>query len=119
MSEIVISASAVKELREQTGVGMMDCKKALTEAEGDFEKAIELLRLRGQKMSEKRADRDAKEGVVIAMVSDDNKRGVVVRLSCETDFVSKNEDFVQLTKDITAVALSTFPANAEASFSKL
>ena len=113
MSEIVISASAVKELREQTGVGMMDCKKALTEAEGDFEKAIELLRLRGQKMSEKRADRDAKEGVVIAMVSDDNKRGVVVRLSCETDFVSKNEDFVQLTKDITAVALSTFPANAE------
>ncbi len=113
MSEIVISASAVKELREQTGVGMMDCKKALTEAEGDFEKAIELLRLRGQKMSEKRADRDAKEGVVIAMVSDDNKRGVVVRLSCETDFVSKNEDFVQLTKDITSVALNAFPANTE------
>ena len=93
MSEVNISASAVKELREQTGVGMMDCKKALVEAEGDFDKAIELLRLRGQKMSEKRADRDAKEGVVIAMVSDDNKRGVVVRLSCETDFVSRNETF--------------------------
>jgi elongation factor Ts len=113
MSEVNISASAVKELREQTGVGMMDCKKALVEAEGDFDKAIELLRLRGQKMSEKRADRDAKEGVVIALVSDDNKRGVVVRLSCETDFVSKNEDFIQLTKDITAAALSHFPASTE------
>jgi elongation factor Ts len=113
MSEVNISASAVKELREQTGVGMMDCKKALVEAEGDFDKAIELLRLRGQKMSEKRADRDAKEGVVIAMVSDDNKRGVVVRLSCETDFVSKNEDFIQLTKDITAVALNHFPSTTE------
>ncbi|MBK8624048.1 MAG: elongation factor Ts [Saprospiraceae bacterium] len=113
MSEVNISASAVKELREQTGVGMMDCKKALVEAEGDFDKAIELLRLRGQKMSEKRADRDAKEGVVIALVSGDNQRGVVVRLSCETDFVSKNEDFIQLTKDITAAALSHFPATAE------
>jgi elongation factor Ts len=98
MSEVNISATAVKELREQTGVGMMDCKKALVEANGDFDKAIELLRLRGQKMSEKRADRDAKEGVVIAMVSQDNKKGIVVRLSCETDFVSKNEDFINLTK---------------------
>lgn len=104
MSEVNISASAVKELREQTGVGMMDCKKALVEANGDFDKAIELLRLRGQKMSEKRADRDAKEGVVIALVSADNKKGVVVRLSCETDFVSKNEDFINLTKDITKIA---------------
>ncbi len=113
MSEINISATAVKELREQTGVGMMDCKKALVEANGDFDKAIELLRLRGQKMSEKRADRDAKEGVVIAMVSDDNKKGVVVRLSCETDFVSKNEDFINLTKSITKIALDTFPADLE------
>jgi elongation factor Ts len=71
MSEVNISASAVKDLRDQTGAGMMDCKKALVEAAGDFDKAIELLRLRGQKMSEKRADRDAKEGVVIALVSDD------------------------------------------------
>lgn len=113
MSEITISAKDVNELRQQTGVGMMDCKKALVEAGGDFDKAIELLRLRGQKMSEKRADRDAKEGVVIAMVSDDKKRGVVLRLSCETDFVSKNEDFVQLTKDITSKALAHFPATAE------
>lgn len=118
MSEVNISASAVKELREQTGVGMMDCKKALVEAEGDFDKAIELLRLRGQKMSEKRADRDAKEGVVIAMVSDDNTKGVVVRLSCETDFVSKNEDFIQLTRDITSIALAEFPATAEELLSK-
>ena len=108
MSEVNISASAVKELREQTGVGMMDCKKALVEANGDFDKAIELLRLRGQKMSEKRADRDAKEGVVIALVSADNKKGVVVRLSCETDFVSKNEDFINLTKDITKIAMDKF-----------
>lgn len=113
MSEVNISASAVKELREQTGVGMMDCKKALVEANGDFDKAIELLRLRGQKMSEKRADRDAKEGVVIALVSADNKKGVVVRLSCETDFVSKNEDFINLTKDITKIALDKFPADLE------
>jgi elongation factor Ts len=113
MSEVNISATAVKELREQTGVGMMDCKKALVEANGDFEKAIELLRLRGQKMSEKRADRDAKEGVVIAMVSSDNKKGIVVRLSCETDFVSKNEDFINLTKDIAKIALDTFPADIE------
>lgn len=114
MSEVNISATAVKELREQTGVGMMDCKKALVEANGDFDKAIELLRLRGQKMSEKRADRDAKEGVVIAMVSSDNKKGIVVRLSCETDFVSKNEDFINLTKDIAKIALYTFPADIEA-----
>ncbi len=113
MSEVNLSASAVKELREQTGVGMMDCKKALVEANGDFDKAIELLRLRGQKMSEKRADRDAKEGVVIALVSADNKKGVVVRLSCETDFVSKNEDFINLTKDITKIALDKFPADLE------
>ena len=113
MSEVVISASAVKDLRDQTGAGMMDCKKALTEANGDFEKAIELLRLRGQKMSEKRADRDAKEGVVIALVNDAQNKGVVVRLSCETDFVAKNEDFVNLTKEIAALALDKFPANRE------
>ena len=113
MSEVNISATAVKDLRDQTGAGMMDCKKALVEAGGDFEKAIELLRLRGQKMSEKRADRDAKEGVVIAMVTDDNTKGIVVRLSCETDFVSKNEDFVSLTKDIAAIALNNFPASLE------
>ena len=108
-----ITASDVNKLRQMTGAGMMDCKKALTEANGDFEKAIELLRLRGQKMSEKRADRDAKEGVVIALVNDAQNKGVVVRLSCETDFVAKNEDFVNLTKEIAALALDKFPANRE------
>lgn len=114
MSEVIISATLVKELRDQTGVGMIDCKKALTEANGDFEKAIELLRLRGQKMSEKRADRDAKEGVVIALVNDTNTKGIVVRLSCETDFVSKNDDFVKLTTEIAEIALKQFPADIEA-----
>jgi elongation factor Ts len=113
MSEVNISATAVKDLRDQTGAGMMDCKKALVEANGDFEKAIELLRLRGQKMSEKRADRDAKEGVVIALVNDSNSKGIVVRVSCETDFVSKNEDFVNLTKDIAAIALNNYPSSLE------
>lgn len=118
MSEVNISASAVKDLRDQTGAGMMDCKKALVEANGDYEKAIELLRLRGQKMSEKRADRDAKEGVVIALVNDSQNRGIVVRLSCETDFVSKNEDFINLTKNIAQVALDTFPSDKEALYSQ-
>lgn len=113
MSEITISASAVKDLRDITGAGMMDCKKALTEANGDFDKAIELLRLRGQKMSEKRADRDAKEGVVIALVNDSQDKGIVIRLSCETDFVAKNEDFINLTKDIAKLALEHYPASRE------
>ncbi len=113
MSEVNISASAVKDLRDQTGAGMMDCKKALVEAAGDFDKAIELLRLRGQKMSEKRADRDAKEGVVIALVCGEGKKGIVVRVSCETDFVSKNEEFVAFTKEIAALALENYPATLE------
>ncbi|HRO07620.1 MAG TPA: translation elongation factor Ts [Saprospiraceae bacterium] len=113
MSDLVISAALVKELRDQTGVGMIDCKKALTEANGDFDKAIELLRLRGQKMSEKRADREAKEGVVVALVNDKNNKGIVVRLSCETDFVSKNEDFVSFTNEIAQTALNNFPENLE------
>jgi elongation factor Ts len=108
-----ITASDVKKLREQTGAGMMDCKKALTEAEGDFEKAIEILRKKGQKLSVKRADREAKEGVVIASVSNDQKRGVVVKLSCETDFVAKNDDFVDLTNRIANLALNNFPSSKD------
>ncbi len=112
MSEI--SASDVKKLREMTGAGMMDCKGALNEAGGDFEKAIEVLRKKGQKLSIKRADREAKEGVVIALVSDDRKKGVVIRLSSETDFVSKNEDFINTAKQIAHIALQNFPADLEA-----
>ena len=109
-----ISAQDVKNLREMTGAGMMDCKSALTEANGDFEKAIEILRLKGQKLSVKRADRDAKEGVVQALVSDDGTRGVVIRLSSETDFVAKNEDFVNLAKEFAQIALDKFPSDLEA-----
>ena len=108
-----ISASDVKALRDQTGAGMMDCKKALTEANGDIEKAIDLLRKKGQKLSAKRADREAKEGVVIAQVSDDNKKGIVIKLSCETDFVAKNDDFVSFAQKIADLALSTFAASKE------
>ena len=104
-----ISAADVKKLRDQTGAGMMDCKKALSEADGDFEKAIEILRKKGQKLSLKRAEREAKEGVVIALVADDQTKGVIVKLSCETDFVAKNQDFIDLTKEIAAIALQTFP----------
>ncbi|MBK8080168.1 MAG: elongation factor Ts [Saprospiraceae bacterium] len=113
MSEFTISASAVKDLRDITGAGMMDCKNALTEASGDFDKAIELLRLRGQKMSEKRADRDAKEGVVIALVNDGQNKGIIVRLSCETDFVAKNDDFINLTKEVAQLVLNHFPQTRE------
>ena len=104
-----ISAADVKKLRDQTGAGMMDCKKALTEAGGDFEKAVEILRKKGQKMVAKRADRDATEGVVIAMTSEDRTKGVIVKLSCETDFVAKNDDFVNLTKSFAELALNEFP----------
>lgn len=95
-----LSAADVKNLRDTTGAGMMDCKAALTEAEGDFEKAIEILRKKGQKLSIKRADREAKEGVVIAKVNDSKTKGVVVKVSSETDFVSKNEDFINTTKKL-------------------
>ncbi len=108
-----ISASDVKKLREMTGAGMMDCKKALTEAEGDFDKAVEILRKKGQKLSAKRADREAREGVVLALVSEDRTRGVIVRLSCETDFVAKNEDFVKLTRQIAEIALQNGPQSLE------
>lgn len=109
-----IKAADVKSLRDQTGAGMMDCKEALTEANGDFEKAIEILRKKGQKLSVKRADREAKEGVVLAKISKDGKRGIVVKLSCETDFVAKNEDFIKLTDDFASIALAEFPETVEA-----
>lgn len=114
MSGVTIQASDVKSLRDQTGAGMMDCKKALEESGGDFEKAIEILRKQGQKLSIKRADRDAKEGAVIALVNEAGNKGIVVRLSCETDFVSKNESFVDFTKKIASIALNTFPEDTAA-----
>jgi len=108
-----ISAKDVKALRDQTGAGMMDCKKALTESNGDMEKAIEYLRKKGQKLSEKRADREAKEGVVIAHTSENGSTGVVIKLSCEPDFVSKNDDFVNLAKEFADIAIKNLPATKE------
>lgn len=110
---VVISASDVKKLRDMTNAAMMDCKKALEEANGDFEVAIEILRKKGQKLSIKRADREAKEGVVIAKTSDDRKRGVVIKLSCETDFVAKNQDFINLAQSFADIALKNFPSTKE------
>jgi len=88
-----ISAADVKKLRDMTGAGMMDCKKALSETDGDFEAAVELLRKKGQKVADKRADREAKEGLILSRVSDDAKKAVAIEVNCETDFVARNEDF--------------------------
>ncbi|HYF68864.1 MAG TPA: translation elongation factor Ts [Ohtaekwangia sp.] len=109
-----ISAQDVNKLRQMTGAGMMDCKKALTEAAGDFEKAIEILRKKGQKVSASRSDREAKEGAVFIKVSDDNKEAVLIALNCETDFVAKNEAFQSLGKLIADAAYSNKPASKEA-----
>lgn len=100
-----ITAADVNKLRQTTGAGMMDCKNALVEAEGDFEKAIEILRKKGQKVAAKRADRESTEGAAIAKVSDDNTKGVAIVLGCETDFVGKNESFVDLANKLAEIAL--------------
>lgn len=106
MSTVTISAAEINKLRQATGAGMMDCRKALTETNGDFEAAIDWLRKQGQKVAAKRSDREAKEGVVIAQTTSDNKTGIVVCVSCETDFVSKNADFVAFGKSIADAAIA-------------
>jgi elongation factor Ts len=108
-----ISAQDVNKLRTMTGAGMMDCKKALTEAEGDFEKAIEILRKKGQKVSASRSDRETKEGSVFVKASDDKKEAVLIALNCETDFVGKNEEFQTLGKLIVETAFANKPATKE------
>src|SRR4030095_1296548 len=100
MSTVTISAQDINKLRQMTGAGMMDCRKALTETNGDFEAAIDWLRKKGQKVAALRGDREAKEGVVLAKTSADNKTGIAICLSCETDFVSKNADFVAFAQSI-------------------
>lgn len=105
MSTVTISAQDINKLRQMTGAGMMDCRKALTETNGDFEAAIDWLRKQGQKVAAKRSDREAKEGVVIAKTTADNKTGIVVCVSCETDFVSKNADFVAFGQSIADAAI--------------
>lgn len=101
-----ITAADINKLRQQTGAGMMDCRKALTETEGDFEAAIDWLRKQGQKVAAKRSDREAKEGVVLAKTTADKKTGFIVCISCETDFVSKNADFVAFVQGIAEAAVS-------------
>jgi len=108
-----ISAADVNKLRQMTGAGMMDCKKALTEANGDFEAAIDLLRKKGQKIAANRQDREAKEGYVFGKVSADAKQGAVVAICCETDFVAKNADFVKFGESILDLAMAHKPASKE------
>src|SRR3984885_8527034 len=106
MSTVQISASDVNKLRQRTGAGMMDCKKALTEANGDFEKAIDILREKGQKVAANRSDRQAKEGSVLAKISADGKKGTLTLLNCETDFVARNEEFIKVAEKIAEIALN-------------
>ena len=114
MSTITISAGDVNKLRQQTGAGMMDCKKALTETNGDFEAAIDYLRKKGAKVAASRQDRESNEGAVIARTSADFKRGVIIELNCETDFVAKNADFVAFANAIANVAVESNPASIDA-----
>ncbi|MBU2824969.1 translation elongation factor Ts, partial [Acidithiobacillus ferrooxidans] len=111
---MAISAQQVKELRERSGAGMMECKTVLTEAEGDMEAAIDLLRARGLAKADKKASRVAAEGVIVTALSEDQKRGVVLEVNCETDFVAKNEDFLALAKDCAGQALAQGLKDAEA-----
>ena len=108
-----ITAADINKLRQATGAGMMDCRKALTETNGDFEAAIDWLRKQGQKVAAKRSDREAKEGVIIAQTSADNKTGFVVCISCETDFVSKNAEFVAFAQSIADAAVANNVKSAE------
>jgi elongation factor Ts len=108
-----ISAAEVNKLRQMTGAGMMDCKKALQETDGDVEKAIDYLRKKGQKVAEKRADRDANEGIVLAKATHDHSYGAIVMVNCETDFVAKNEEFRQFGKDLIDLAIHSRPKDIE------
>lgn len=111
MSTLQITAADVNKLRQQTGAGMMDCKKALTEAEGNFQAAIDYLRKKGAKVAASRQDRDSNEGVVIAKAAANGKRGVIIELNCETDFVAKNVDFIALGNQIAELALEKNPSS--------
>jgi elongation factor Ts len=110
---MAITAAEVNKLRQQTGAGMMDCKKALEESNGDFEAAVDFLRKKGAKVAANRADRDAKEGVVLAKTAPDNKSAVVISVNCETDFVAKNADFIHFAETVAGIALNKKPATIE------
>ena len=106
-----ITAADVNKLRQMTGAGMMDCKKALQETDGDFEKAIDYLRKKGQKVAAKRADRDANEGYVIAKTTDDKAYGAVIMVNCETDFVGKTEEFRKFATDLLEMGIANRSQN--------
>lgn len=110
---MAITAAEVNKLRQQTGAGMMDCKKALEESNGDFEAAVDFLRKKGAKVAANRQDRDAKEGVVLAKSSTDSKSAVVISVNCETDFVAKNADFIQFAENVAKIALDNKPDSIE------
>jgi elongation factor Ts len=110
---MAITAAEVNKLRQQTGAGMMDCKNALVEANGDFESAIDILRKKGQKIAAKRGENDASEGLVLAQVTADGKTGVVLALNCETDFVAKNDGYMKLVQSFLDLALTNLPASAD------
>ncbi|OJU75173.1 MAG: translation elongation factor Ts [Bacteroidetes bacterium 47-18] len=111
---IAISAADVNKLRQATGAGMMDCRKALAESNGDFEGAIDYLRKKGQKVAANRSDRDAKEGVAIAVATPDGTIGIALQISAETDFVSKNQEFIDFANEVAKIALENLPADIEA-----
>lgn len=113
METVKITAQDVNKLRQTTGVGMMDCKKALEESNGDFEAAIEILRKKGQKVAANRSDRSANEGFVLGLVTSDKTKGVLVALNCETDFVAQNADFSSFATKVTTIALDKMPATKE------
>jgi elongation factor Ts len=110
---MAITAADVNKLRQQTGAGMMDCKNALVEANGDFEAAIDILRKKGQKIAAKRGENDAREGLIIAQASADGKYGVILTLNCETDFVAKNDGYRALVQSLVDLALAHKPASLE------
>ncbi|AEA44461.1 translation elongation factor Ts [Fluviicola taffensis] len=110
---MAITASDVNKLRQQTGAGMMDCKNALVEADGDFEAAVDILRKKGQKVAAKRGENEAAEGLVFAQTSADSKVGVLLTLNCETDFVAKNDTYRNFVQSLVDIAMSNLPATSE------
>jgi len=113
MEAMTITAADVNKLRKQTGAGMMDCKKALVEANGDFEVATDLLRKKGQKVAAKRGENETKEGYILAQTSEDGKTGVIMTLNCETDFVAKNESYGTFVQELMNIALAKLPNTKE------
>lgn len=113
-NKMAITTAEINKLRQQTGAGMMDCKKALEESNGDFEVAVDFLRKKGAKVAANRADRDAKEGVVLAKTASDNKSAIVVSVNCETDFVAQNAEFIEFADNVAKIALDKKPSSIEA-----